>query len=762
MSDVNILPPLLTRIGLNENDIKIYTTILGLGKATIGEIMVITQLDALSTVQSVRNLEEIGFLKKIQGLTPQYLAVFPFLKQYITVERDTLYAIEGIINSLKNDAASYKEKRKQFGGKLDTSSDEHIFDIHIVSGLIKQLTDSVNSQFVEMTEAIENESFNILDETVNLISKEIAEAQNQSIAISLRMESYLQELDAFIKQFEHSAKKRSELNKKNIEQQLSANFSELFKILKNGLESHTENHKDFLDKFAPELDNVLKEHLNYANELQQEFLKEYRRIWEDTFEAWIKESRNLAESLQQDINLILTEQTRQTQELRRSVEQIDRNINKLSSTIVDALHLAEDLKKKKASPLIEKLQEVRDGMRLLANNFSESGLQIVDQHVLKINETKDKLREKIDHFQLSGVTSIKTKKSKIIAETTEKIELLPDELLNKIQNEVEKYVTSSYESCRDVSSNLIKTISESMDNTSSNIIGNVQQFHDEHSKTMIDFKNEVNTELNKTKDDIKKIGGDFKEKLAMFDKDFSSKVLKTKDKIANHINNDIKIMEEKTEEIKEQLTSKIIEAEEVQIDTIVAQVASVIKDVDEAIMETLALLQEKASAYYQIINTREGELKQIDKAANSINIRGHHNVSVIVGEEAILASLTDLSMRASRELLVITPYLEESLLEEMAMFTKANRVTLVSDFSSGKFRNALINLKERFVGLKLRQYDKKDVFCGIKDGFDEAIFAFLVPDAVPVAIRTDNELLLQMFKAAVNRDVMFHTHDYEL
>lgn len=66
MSDVNILPPLLTRIGLNENDIKIYTTILGLGKATIGEIMVITQLDALSTVQSVRNLEEIGFLKKFK------------------------------------------------------------------------------------------------------------------------------------------------------------------------------------------------------------------------------------------------------------------------------------------------------------------------------------------------------------------------------------------------------------------------------------------------------------------------------------------------------------------------------------------------------------------------------------------------------------------------------------------------------------------------------------------------------------------------
>ena len=37
MSRIDILPPLLTRIGFNEIDIKVYSATLGLGKVTIGE-----------------------------------------------------------------------------------------------------------------------------------------------------------------------------------------------------------------------------------------------------------------------------------------------------------------------------------------------------------------------------------------------------------------------------------------------------------------------------------------------------------------------------------------------------------------------------------------------------------------------------------------------------------------------------------------------------------------------------------------------------
>ena len=113
-------------------------------------------------------------------------------------------------------------------------------------------------------------------------------------------------------------------------------------------------------------------------------------------------------------------------------------------------------------------------------------------------------------------------------------------------------------------------------------------------------------------------------------------------------------------------------------------------------------------------------------------------------------------------MLLVTPEVEEELLKEMMTYTKAQRITLVSYFDKRRNIPLLRKLKERFLGLKLKHYNKKDVYCAILDGTNEAVFAFLQPDTTPIAIRTTNDLLLQLFKSAINRDVLFHTSDFEL
>ncbi|TET76791.1 MAG: hypothetical protein E3J43_06545 [Candidatus Heimdallarchaeota archaeon] len=165
--------------------------------------------------------------------------------------------------------------------------------------------------------------------------------------------------------------------------------------------------------------------------------------------------------------------------------------------------------------------------------------------------------------------------------------------------------------------------------------------------------------------------------------------------------------------------------------------------------------------FYQVINTREDELRQVDGAASSYSFDGQHDTSIIVGEEAIKASITDIAMRSNYELLLVTPEVDEDLLKEMMQYTKAQRVTLVSYFDK-RHQSILRPLSERFTGLKLKHYDKKDVYCGILDGNNEAVFAFLTADSIPIAVRTSNELLLGLFKSAINRDVLFHSSDVEV
>ncbi|MHA1829703.1 MAG: helix-turn-helix domain-containing protein, partial [Candidatus Heimdallarchaeaceae archaeon] len=152
MSKIEILPPLLTRIGFNEVDIKVYSATLGLGKVTIGELLVVTGIDPLTLIQSVKNLEELGFLKKITGKTPSYFAMLPFLKEYIVIEKDALYSLDGVIKTLKASKEEYKEKKSAFGGSLELTGEGSVFDIHVVSGLIKQVVDAIYQNYSEYTD----------------------------------------------------------------------------------------------------------------------------------------------------------------------------------------------------------------------------------------------------------------------------------------------------------------------------------------------------------------------------------------------------------------------------------------------------------------------------------------------------------------------------------------------------------------------------------------------------------------------------------
>ncbi|MCK5140822.1 MAG: hypothetical protein KAQ70_01395, partial [Candidatus Heimdallarchaeota archaeon] len=216
------------------------------------------------------------------------------------------------------------------------------------------------------------------------------------------------------------------------------------------------------------------------------------------------------------------------------------------------------------------------------------------------------------------------------------------------------------------------------------------------------------------------------------------------------------------EEQKDQIIQQVTEGEEIQINTLVSQVASVVKDIDDILLSQLDSVIGKAMTFYQVINTREDELRQIDRSASSYSFEGQHNTSIIVGEEAIKASITDIAMRSKYELLLVTPDVDEELLKEMMQYTKAQRISLVSSFDKSKHQTLLRPLAERFPGLKLKHYEKKDVYCAILDGNNEAVFAFLSAEEVPIAIRTTNDLLLQLFKSAINRDVLFHSSDVEL
>ncbi len=765
MSKIDILPPLLTRIGFSETDIKVYSATLGLGKVTIGELLVVTGIDPLTLIQSVKNLEELGFLKKIAGKTPQYFGMLPFLKEYIIIEKDALYSLDSVINALKGSKEEYKQKKTKFGGTLELTGEGTVFDIHVVSGLIKQVVDALSQNYIDYSDQAESTASEFVGESCAEIEGYLSKVMDQPFVFSTQLETFVQELNAFVKQFHYTAKQNNDVLIKATDEKLKSAFSNVSQIISNGLDAHTENHSEFLEKLAPELDNVLKELVNQVTKTQESFIDNYNNIWQEAYNSWTSESKKVIEELSNEVNNLFSEQIKQTQELRRSVEQIDRQTNFLSSKIAEAINSIDTstvLKLGKARKQIESpLTDARDTVRNLANDLNESGLQLIDQHVLSLNDVRDAIRSKLDRFQIAGETTIRTKKNELTDTTIEKIDLLPSELLELIQTQVEKYASSSYDSCLEVTEQLKQTTNEQISSTKEQIL---QDFgsHDVGKTQIIDkIQNDTIKELEKSQQDVEKMGLELKEKIQNSLDMFKQRTTDKQNQLATQLTDAKQHLKDYKDEQKDQIVKQITDGEEIQINTLVSQVASVIKDVDEILVSQLDSLMAKAMTFYQVINTREDELRQIDTAASSYSLEGQYNTSIIVGEEAIKASITDIAMRSKYELLLVTPDVDEDLLKEMMQYTKAQRITLVSYFDK-RHQPLLRPLAERFTGLKLKHYEKKDVYCAILDGNHEAIFAFLTSEGVPIAIRTTNDLLLGLFKSAINRDVLFHSSDVEV
>ncbi|MHA1244502.1 MAG: helix-turn-helix domain-containing protein, partial [Candidatus Heimdallarchaeota archaeon] len=110
MSLKNVESSLLKQIGFSETEQQVYLTILGIGSGSVGEVYLQTGIPLEDIQTTVNDLSSRGYLKKIEGKINRYIAVEPFLKGFLFVEKEFQNDIIGIENSLINVFDSSYEK----------------------------------------------------------------------------------------------------------------------------------------------------------------------------------------------------------------------------------------------------------------------------------------------------------------------------------------------------------------------------------------------------------------------------------------------------------------------------------------------------------------------------------------------------------------------------------------------------------------------------------------------------------------------------
>ncbi|MHA1640749.1 MAG: helix-turn-helix domain-containing protein, partial [Candidatus Heimdallarchaeota archaeon] len=196
MSKKIVQSSLLSQIGFSENEQQVYLTILGIGNASLGEIALQTQLPLEEIQQIIQELTNRGYLKKIEGKINRYIAVEPFLKGFLFIEKEFQNDIINIENSLISSIDSnYSNLVKQM--------DEFRVAVEpIYNRIVEELRTSNEQLKMDLTNAIYRHSDKIanLAEDFDLlltegfskaflsISNELSNLSNE-ISIILREES---------------------------------------------------------------------------------------------------------------------------------------------------------------------------------------------------------------------------------------------------------------------------------------------------------------------------------------------------------------------------------------------------------------------------------------------------------------------------------------------------------------------------------------------------------------------------------------------
>ncbi|MCK5299212.1 MAG: hypothetical protein KAJ76_09915, partial [Candidatus Heimdallarchaeota archaeon] len=374
MSLKNVQSSLLSQIGFSEQEQTVYLTILGVGNASLGEMYLQTGIDLDELQQVVQDLTNRGYLKKIEGKINRYIAVEPFLKGFLFVEKEFQNDIIGIENSLIN--------------VFDTSYD----------ALTIKMSDfkvSIEPIFARIAEELRTSNEQLKMELTNSIYRHSDKVSNLAEDFDLML------TDGFAKTF------------LSISNELSNLSNEISVILRDESDKATER----LQKFEQLMNKTIQDMITPLDNA----IIEYKGTSPEKLKIILEENRSEISALQKNIKAItkfsITELQKALKEFEAVLSTITKNTTQIYTSVISNY--------KKASR--ELFDEEKGKLEAATANMIDQ----VGKNIDKLAAESTSLKENIDEIAKAGL--LKRPDPKIVQEAKEQADRI-DSLSQKIKS----------------------------------------------------------------------------------------------------------------------------------------------------------------------------------------------------------------------------------------------------------------------------------------------------------------------------------------
>ncbi|RLI70980.1 MAG: hypothetical protein DRP02_06170 [Candidatus Gerdarchaeota archaeon] len=756
MSKKIVQSSLLSQIGFSENEQQVYLTILGIGNASLGEIALQTQLPLEEIQQIIQELTNRGYLKKIEGKINRYIAVEPFLKGFLFIEKEFQNDIINIENSLISSIDSnYSNLVKQM--------DEFRVAVEpIYNRIVEELRTSNEQLKMDLTNAIYRHSdkiANLAEDFDLLLTEGFSKA---FLSISNELSNLSNEISIILREESDRATERLQ----KFEQLTNQTIQEMLAPIDNSIEHYKTTA-------ANDLKTILTENKAEISALQKNVksLTKYS----------IKEFATALKEFEKEFNAIITKATNDYAEVLTNYRTKMKEIFKLETGKIDGIvdNLIAEVGKNidqlsiEASNLKENIDEISKVGRL--KRPDPALVEEAKRRASKINELsqaiKTRYSEALNVYKKNIVEGITTLMKNSDATLSEQLK----EGKTKIKNLKVKLTTKWSEISSKFEKDLNAATKDILKDASAKIATSSQQAFDISLKNLETLKGNISEILlplrdvvfNDLEDTLENLFLDSSKRLRLHNES-NSKALETiryltddmkfafKTQVQEELSKPKMIASEMISQYTNSLDSYLTTLNRDQFNTlekISKVIDSFLSNLKDALTETSSQISNRLAGIIYKVNETKTYLQEITNAVDQIIPVPRPHSLIIYGNQNSMAAIYDMLMRTKSTCTVVMPTIDQTFVDFLVkQISKTVRIRVLADIDP--FRDeSLISIMKEQGNITIWQYTMRDFYAVTRDGA-EVLLAPVTREGELTSFLTEQDALVRAVQQIINASFM--------
>ncbi len=756
MSLKKVSSSLLSQIGFSELEQQVYLTILGIGNASLGEMYLQTGISFEDLQNVVDELSDRGYLKKIAGKINRYIAVEPFLKGFLFVEKEFQNDIIGIENSLINSFDTSYDKLNlsmdNFIGSISPIYDKIVEELRLSNEKLKMdLTNSIYrhsdkiSNLAESFDVILSEGFS---KTYLSISNELSNLSNE-ISVILREEStnattrlqtfeqitnqtltnIIQPLDDSIIEYKASAPVKQKLildEHRHEISNLQKNIKSITKLsLKDIATSLKEFEKEFLELLSTASNGyatVIKDYKTATHTLVSEkkkkldgaVVKLVQYIGKNV-DQLSQEAHNLKGNIDEltKTGLLKRPPPQLVQEAKERADKIDRLSIDIKGAYDEAL-------KTYQKDIIEGLNDfIKINDALLTKQLAGGNSQIKALKI-KIASTWTAIAKKYE-------TDLTAAVKEVLKESNPKLTSTSKEAFNNTLKHIEVLKNSVSVILAPLKDVIFKDLEDCMENLFLNSAKRLRYHNDSNNKSLetirhltddmkFVFKNQVQEELSKPKQIASEMISDY---------------TSTLDNYLTTLNRD----------------------QGATLDTITTAAETFLNVLKDSYSTSSNEISNRLAAIIYKVNETKTYLQEITNAVDQIlPVPKPHSI-IVYGNQNSMNTIYDMLLRTRSTCTIVVPTIDQYLVDLLSkQVSKRVRIRILADVDPFRDEAMVAALKQQG-NITIWNYNMRDFFAVTRDGA-EVLLAPVTRDGELTSFVTEQDALVRAIQQIINASFM--------